>query len=88
MFVSTVYVLSFVGGGLVTGPIPRPRSPPVFCQMRNYMLILMGTFRPPLWSSGQFLVTDPEVRVLFPALQDFPRSSGSGRGSTQPREYN
>jgi hypothetical protein len=27
-------------------------------------------------------------RVLFPALPDFLRSSGSGTGSTQPREYN
>jgi hypothetical protein len=32
--------------------------------------------------------TDPEVRVLFSALSDFLRSSGSGTGSTQPREYN
>jgi hypothetical protein len=27
-------------------------------------------------------------RVRFPVLQDFLRSSGSGTGSTQPREYN
>jgi hypothetical protein len=27
-------------------------------------------------------------RVRFPALSDFLRSSGSGTGSTQPREYN
>jgi hypothetical protein len=27
-------------------------------------------------------------RVRFPALPDFLRSSGSGTGSTQPREYN
>jgi hypothetical protein len=43
---------------------------------------------PPLWSSGQeFLATDPEVRVPFPALPDF-LSSVSGTESTQPREYN
>jgi hypothetical protein len=30
----------------------------------------------------------PEVRVRFPTLPDFLRSSGSGTGSTQPREYN
>jgi hypothetical protein len=41
----------------------------------------------PLWSSGQFLATDSEVRVRFPALPDFLRSSGSGTGSTQLREY-
>jgi hypothetical protein len=37
------------------------------------------------WS--ELLATDPEVRVVFPELPDFLRSSGSGTGSTQPREY-
>jgi hypothetical protein len=36
----------------------------------------------------EFLATDPEVRVRFPASSDFLRSSGSGTGCTQPREYN
>jgi hypothetical protein len=36
----------------------------------------------------RFLATDPEVRVRIPALPDFLRSSGSGTGSTQPRDYN
>jgi hypothetical protein len=31
---------------------------------------------------------NPEVRVRLPALPDFLRSSRSGTGSTQPREYN
>jgi hypothetical protein len=30
--------------------------------------------------SSEFLATDPEVRVRFPTLPDFLRSSGSGRG--------
>jgi hypothetical protein len=38
------------------------------------------------WS--EFLATDPEVRVRFPAVSDFLRSSESGKGSTQPREDN
>jgi hypothetical protein len=38
------------------------------------------------WS--EFLATDPEIRVRFPALPDFMRSSESGTGSTQPGEYN
>jgi hypothetical protein len=38
------------------------------------------------WS--EFLATDPEVRVRFPALPHLLRSSGSGTGSTQRREYN
>jgi hypothetical protein len=42
-----------------------------------------------LWSSGQeFLATDPEVRVRFPALPDFLRNSGFRTGSTQPRDHN
>jgi hypothetical protein len=36
----------------------------------------------------EFLATDPEIRFRFSALPDFLRSSGSGTGSTQPREYN
>jgi hypothetical protein len=31
---------------------------------------------------------NPEVLVRFPALPDFLRSSESGTGSFQPREYN
>jgi hypothetical protein len=38
------------------------------------------------WS--EFLVTDPEVQVLFPALPNFLRSIRSGTGSTQHHEYN
>jgi hypothetical protein len=37
------------------------------------------------WS--EFLATDPEAQVGFPALPE-EKSSGSGTGSTQPREYN
>jgi hypothetical protein len=40
--------------------------------------------RPPLWSSGQ----SQEVRVRVSTLPDFLRSSGSGTGSSQLREYN
>jgi hypothetical protein len=47
------------------------------------------SFSPSLCSSGQeFQATDPEVRIRFPALPEFLRSSGSGTGSTEPREYN
>jgi hypothetical protein len=34
------------------------------------------------------LATGSEDRVRFPALPHFLRNSGSGTGSTQPREYN
>jgi hypothetical protein len=37
------------------------------------------------WS--EFFATYPEARVRFPALPE-KKSSGSGTGSTQPREYN
>jgi hypothetical protein len=43
---------------------------------------------PPLWSSGQrSWLQIQRSRVWFPALADL-RSSGSGTGSTPPREYN
>ena len=42
---------------------------------------------PPLWSSGQSFWLQMS-RVRFPALPDFLSSSGSGTGSTQPREVN
>jgi len=43
--------------------------------------------RPPLWSSGQsFWLQIQRSRVRSPALPDFLSSSGSGTGSTQPRE--
>jgi hypothetical protein len=41
--------------------------------------------RLPLWSSGQDSWLQ-RSRVRLPVLADFLRSSGSGRGSTQPRE--
>jgi hypothetical protein len=34
----------------------------------------------------EFLATDPEVWVQFPALPGFLRSSGPGTGTTQPCE--
>jgi hypothetical protein len=46
----------------------------------SFLLLIIITFT--------FLDTDPEVRVLFPALSNFLRSSGSGTGSAQPREDN
>ena len=43
--------------------------------------------RPPLWSSDQsFWLQIQRSRVRSPALPDFLSSSGSGTGSTQPRE--
>ena len=47
----------------------------------------ISTRRPPLWSSGQrFWLQIQRSRVRSPALPDFLSSSGSGTGSTQPRE--
>jgi hypothetical protein len=42
---------------------------------------------PVVWWS-EFQATDPEALVLFPALPDFLKCSGSRTGSTQLREYN
>jgi hypothetical protein len=56
----------------------------------NYDLtIVQSVARTPLWSSGQSSwLQIQRYRVRFPALPDFYESSGSGTGSTQPREDN
>jgi hypothetical protein len=44
--------------------------------------------RPPLWSDGQSSwLQIQRSRFRFSLLPDFLRSSGSGTGSAQPREY-
>jgi hypothetical protein len=52
-------------------------------KMATFMTTAVRTSNP---TGSGFLATDPEVRVRFPVLPDFLRSSGSGTGSTQPRE--
>jgi hypothetical protein len=56
--------------------------------MASYSFVLTEAMKSMDRNCGQFLDTDPEVRVRFPALPDYLRSSGSGTGSTQPCEYN
>ena len=54
-----------------------------------FLLLYVLFVGPPLWSSGQsFWLQIQRSRVRFPALPDFLSSSGSGTGSTQPREVN
>ena len=51
--------------------------------------VIQGGSNTTLWSSGQsFWLQIQRSRVRFPALPDFLSSSGSGTGSTQPREVN
>ena len=58
----------------------------LFIYLFIYLFIVYLT-RPPLLSSGQsFWLQIQRYRVRFPALPDFLSSSGSGTGSTQPRE--
>ena len=58
-------------------------------EMNCNNLIPFYLARPPLWSSGQsFWLQIQRSRVRSAALPDFLSSSGSGTGSTQPREVN
>jgi hypothetical protein len=51
--------------------------------------VCLYLFMPPFWSSCQSSwLQIQRSRVRSPALPDFLRSSGSGTGSTQPREDN
>jgi hypothetical protein len=53
-------------------------------------IVLLGRIKKKKkWSSGQsFWLQIKRSRVRFPALPDYLSSSGSGTGSTQPREVN
>ena len=66
------------------------QSNAAYVKIQNKYYCILGTvLRPPLWSSGQsFWLQIQRSRVRFPALPDFLSSSGSGTGSTQPREVN
>ena len=58
-------------------------------QSKNKFEKLVHLVGPPLWFSGQsFWLQIQRSWVRFPALPDFLSSSGSGTGSTQPREVN
>jgi len=60
-----------------------------FPGLDGHIRVVTVKTRPPLWSSGQsFWLQIQWSRVRFPALPDFLSSSGSGTGSTQPREVN
>ena len=55
--------------------------------LKNRNMLLIGDRGPPLWSSDQsFWLQIQRSRVRSSALPDFLSSSGSGTGSTQPRE--
>ena len=55
----------------------------------NSPIQIIQIIGPPLWSSGQsFWLQIQRSRVRFLALPVFLSSSGSGTGSTQPREGN
>jgi hypothetical protein len=71
--------------------MPHPAQRNYFWKIKKYrhsVYELREVCRPMRYQVMGFLATDPEVRVRFPALPDFPKSSGSGTGSTQTREYN
>ena len=63
---------------------------PLILRNKGIILALNFFFKwPPLWSGGQsFWLQIQRSRVRFPVLPDFLSISGSGTGSTQPRDVN
>jgi len=71
-------------------PACRPDLDEVTCTTKKRLSKLdldLLFSRPPLWSSGKSFWLQ-RSRVRFPVLPDFLSGSGSGTGSTQPREVN
>jgi hypothetical protein len=66
----------------------RPRRLVTWIALAFYFYTALSTSKwPPLWSSGQnFWLPTQRSWIRFPILPNFLRSSGSGMGSTQPRE--
>jgi hypothetical protein len=73
----TECVFFFFRDTVITRSTSFIRKPMWFWIMWKHILTASVIY----WS--EFVATDPEVRVGFPALPDFSRSSGSGTGSTQ-----
>jgi hypothetical protein len=63
------------------------RNPVIFDSTVQNKIAVDGRIRPPLWSSGQSSWLQIR-RPGFDYRQYQKKSSGSGTGSTQPREYN
>ena len=79
----------FVTGISTQRPGFDPRTVHVDFMVDNVIWRGFSLSGPPLWSSDQsFWLQIQRSRVRFPALPDFLISSGSGTGSTQPREVN
>jgi hypothetical protein len=61
----------------------------VSCREKKLISLVYFNFGLPLWSScHSSWLQIQRCRVRSPDLPDFLRSSESGRGSTQPRQYN
>jgi hypothetical protein len=64
-----------------------PPSAVIVCNIRNTIFLYLTylSIKIHLWSSGQSSWLQVQRSLIrFPALPDFLRSSGSGKGSTQP----
>jgi hypothetical protein len=81
-----VYALCYVPehGPIYKNATERPVS---VQEYRLFFSLMDGCLTAPVVYWSEFLATDSEDRVRFLVLPDFLRSSGSGSGSTQPREY-
>ena len=95
LFMYSAFVLSLawdpnlLRDGLAHSGFPCGKTGVLASVIRERFCSCLVLVWPPLWSSGQsFWLQIQRSRVRFPALPDFLSSSGSGTGSTQPREVN
>jgi hypothetical protein len=87
-FVLNIYVchISLQDFGLQALTIPHSAMIALFGKLNHFTTDCMIN-RPPLWSSGQSSWLQIR-RPGFDSRHYQKKSSGSGTGSTQPREYN
>jgi hypothetical protein len=86
-------VVSLRGSVVLFEPCPPFRQMTILRKQRMLIIRSLRIQSEVLEQSSSDRLSDLVVRVLgyrsrFPSLSDFLRSSGSGTGSTQPREYN
>jgi hypothetical protein len=81
----TVWLKEHASNGMANESNQPPPPPHTHTHTHTHTHIWLEMTASVVWGS-EFWLQIQRSRVRFPAILDFLRSSGSGTGSTQPRE--